>query len=119
MNSVVFTPETKQACVPVNADVNNEKSQHHIKYKPSSSGDAAPHVEHRAIDVPEAVSDALMDQVTTYTTTVTIVNGKKNITKTIATDVEDYIHSAPNACNPYLSWGGRFDSPDWVHFQLP
>lgn len=119
MNSVVYTPETKQACVPRNVDVNNEKSQHGITHQPSSSGDSAPHVEQRAIDVPEAVSDALMDQVTTYTTTYTIVNGQRVPIQTIASDVEDYMHSAPNACNPYLSWGGRFDSHDWVHFELP
>jgi hypothetical protein len=122
MNSVVFTPETKQACAPVNVDVNNEKAQHHIKYQPSSSGDAAPHVEHRAIDVPEAVSDALMDQVTTYTTTYITVNGQRTPIQEVASDVEDYMHSAtvnPPACNPNLSWGGRFDSHDWIHFELP
>ena len=119
MNSIVYTSETKQACAPRYTEVNNEKAQHGITHQPSSSGDAAPHVEQRAIDVPEAVSDALMDQVTTYTTTVTTVNGQDEFTKTIASDVEDYMHSAPNACNPNLSWGGRFDSHDWVHFQLP
>lgn len=119
MNSVVYTPEIKQACAPRNLEVNNEKAQHHIKYQPSSSGDSAPHVEHRAIDVPEAVIKALKDQVTTYTTTVTIINGQKKTTKTITSNVEDYMHSAPNACNPNLRWGGTFTPKDSVHFQLP
>lgn len=119
MNSVVYLPEIKQACAPINADINNEKSAHGITHQPSSSGDAAPHVEHRAIDVPEAVAKALMDQVTTYTTTYTIVNGQSIPTQEVASDVEDYMHSAPNACDANLSWGGRFDSYDYVHFQLP
>jgi hypothetical protein len=121
MNSVVFLPEIKQACVPVNVDVGNEKVQHGITHQPSSSGDAAPHVQHRAIDVPEAVANALMDQVTTYTTTT---NSTGDVTTTITGDVEDYMHSAtdnPPACDPNLSWGGRFKKPkrDPVHFQLP
>jgi hypothetical protein len=119
MNSVVYTPETKQACAPTYADVNNEKSQHGIDSPPSPSGRAAPHVEHRAIDVPRRVANALMEQVTTYTTTVTIVNGQRSSTQTVASDVEDYMHSAPNACDANLSWGGRFDPEDDVHFQLP
>ena len=122
MNSVVYTPETKQACVPVNVDIGNELKQHGITHQPSSSGDAAPHVQHRAIDVPEAVANALMDQVTTYTTTATIINGQKSSTQEVVGDVEDYMHSAtdnPPACDPNLRWGGRFDSYDYVHFQLP
>ena len=119
MNSVVYTPETKQACAPTYADVSNEKVQHGITHQPSSSGDAAPHVQHRAIDVPEAVANALMDQVTTETTTT---NSAGDVTTTITGDVEDYMHSAtvnPPACDPNLRWGGRFDSYDYVHFQLP
>ena len=119
MNSVVYLPEVKQACAPRNVEVNNEKAQHGITHQPSSSGDAAPHVEHRAIDVPEAVAKALMDQATTYTTTYITTNGQRTPIQEVASDVEDYMHSAPNACNPNLRWGGRFDSNDWVHFELP
>jgi hypothetical protein len=119
MNSVVYLPAVKQACAPRNVEINNEKAAHGITHQPSSSGDAAPHVEHRAIDIPEAVIKALKKQVTTYTTTVTIINGKKRITRTIASDVDDYMHSVPNACDANLSWGGRFNPVDPVHFQLP
>jgi len=122
MNSVVYTPETKQACAPRYVDVNNEITAHGIDSAPSPSGRAAPHVEHRAIDIPRRVAKALIDQVTTYTTTYTIVNGQRVPTRTIASDVEDYMHSAtdnPPACDSHMSWGGRFDPIDRVHFQLP
>jgi hypothetical protein len=119
MKSAAYTQEVKQACVPVNVAVNKEKIWHSIKYRPSSSGNAAPHVEHRAIDVPETVIGALIKKVTTYIYTNTRVNGKTKTTKTIARDVEDYMHSAPNACSSNLSWGGRFKPKDPVHFQLP
>jgi hypothetical protein len=68
MNSVVYLPEVKQACAPRNVEVSNEKAAHGIDSPPSPSGRAAPHVEHRAIDVPRRVAEALMDQATTYTT---------------------------------------------------
>jgi hypothetical protein len=122
MNSVVYTPETKQACAATYAAVNKEKAEHGITHQPSSSGEAAPHVERRAIDVPEAIAKTLIKQVTVYTTTYTKVNGKNVPTKTITSNVEDYIHSAtvnPPGCDSKISWGGLFKRYDPVHFQLP
>jgi hypothetical protein len=126
MNSLAYTPEylaaMKVACAQRKAEIDAEKQSHGIKHQPSSSGDAAPHVEHRAIDVPGAVVESLIKQVTLYTTTYPIINGKKTPVRTITSDVEDYIHSAtvnPPACDSRISWGGRFKNYDPVHFQLP
>jgi hypothetical protein len=119
MNSVVYTPETKQACAATYAAVLAEKQAHGIDAQPSSSGDEAPHVERRAIDVPRRIANALMDQVTIEATTVDSAGVE---TTTITSDVEDYIHSAtvnPPACDSNISWGGRFKHYDPVHFQLP
>ena len=122
MNSVVYTPEIKQACIQRKADVDSEKSRHGLDSQPSSSESKAPHVEHRAIDIPRSVSKELIKQVSIYTFTIIKVNGKNILKKTLTSDVEDYIHSAtvnPPACDSRISWGGRFNPVDRVHFQLP
>jgi hypothetical protein len=126
MNSLSFTPEysasMKQACAQRKLEIDKELSQHAIDSPPSPSGNAAPHVEHRVIDIPRGAAKALINQVTIYATTETIVNGIRKRKQVVTSDVEDYIHSAtvnPPACDSKISWGGRFDPIDRVHFQLP
>lgn len=119
MNGFVYTLETKQACAATYAAVLAEKQSHGIAAQPSSSGKEAPHVEHRAIDVPRRVANALMKQVTIESTTI---DSSGVETTTITSNVEDYIHSAtvnPPACDSKISWGGLFKRYDPVHFQLP
>jgi hypothetical protein len=122
MNSVVFTAETKLSCVQRKADMDTHKTLHKLKAEPSSAGKEAPHVERRAIDVPEAVAKALINQVTLYSTIYSTVNGKLKAKRVVVSTVEDYIHSAtvnPPACDSNLRWGGLFKKYDPVHFQLP
>jgi hypothetical protein len=122
MNSVVFPAETKPACMQRRAEVDGEKQQHKIKYQPSSAEEAAPHVERRAIDVPEAVAKSLINQVTVYSTIISRVNGKLKTKRVVTSNVEDYMHSAtvnPPACDSNIRWGGLFNRYDPVHFQLP
>lgn len=107
----------KLACAAVIAHV----ARHGIDSPPSQSGNDAPHVQGRAIDIPKDTAKALMRQ------TATIITMPKppgclpcidNVT--IISDVQDYVNSAtenPPACN--LRWGGRFTPVDKVHFQLP
>jgi hypothetical protein len=122
MQSFVYTEETKQACLQRKAEIDSELQKHAIDSQPSSSESKAPHVERRAIDIPRSIAKELIRQVTMYTTTTSIVNGRKVTTKTLTSDVEDYIHNAkinPPACDSKISWGGRFNPVDRVHFQLP
>jgi hypothetical protein len=119
MNGRVYTPEAMQACEATYVAVLDEKQSHGIVAQPSSSGDEAPHVERRAIDVSRRIANALMKQVTIKTTTVDSAGVK---TTTITSNVEDYIHSAtvnPPACDSKIKWGGLFKHYDPVHFQLP
>ncbi len=117
----VVSDVDKQACASVIANVDDEMKWHRIDSTPSSSGNLAPHVLGRAIDIPRDVIDAMMAQVTTPPT---IVKACLFCTPFMspASDVQDYINSAtvnPPACN--LQWGGRFKNPrpDPVHIQLP
>ena len=116
----VWLPGEEQACAAVIANVDNEMARHGIDSDPSSSGDKAPHVLRRAIDIPKSVSKALIAQAST-TNTVSMLPGCLSCTTvTMTGDVEDYVNSAtvnPPACN--LRWGGRFTPVDRVHFQLP
>jgi hypothetical protein len=127
MNSLSYTPENlaklRVACAQRQAEIDGEKVSHGIDSQPSSSGDEAPHVERRAIDVPRKVAKALIKQVTIYATTETIVNGVKKKKQVVTSDVEDYINSKTvnpsTSCTSYISWGGEFNPIDRVHFQLP
>ena len=117
----VVTDDGVQACAAVIADTNHEMGHHGITSLPSSRGKQAPHVERRAIDIPEDVVDALKGQVTTITT-MSILPGCLSCTIVITNDVQDYMRSAtvnPPACDSRLRWGGRFTPIDNVHFQLP
>lgn len=111
----------KQACAAVIVNVDSEMARHGIDSPPSSSGNVAPHVLGRAIDIPMDVVNAMMAQVTN--TTVVIPVNCFLFCMTIPVyigDVQDYVNSAtvnPPACN--LNWGGRFIPYDPVHYQLP
>ncbi|MCR4303586.1 MAG: hypothetical protein NUV63_05065 [Gallionella sp.] len=109
----------KQECAARITDVTNEMKHHGITSEPSKKEGDAPHVLGRAIDIPEAVAEALIAKVPT-TTTVPMLPGCLSCSMTIPYGVEDYINSAtvdPPACN--LRWGGLFKKYDPVHFQLP
>lgn len=121
MNGGAYTDEVKHACVQRKAEIDAHK-MHGLKSQPSSAGDAAPHVEHRAIDIPKKIIDSMTAQVNVYVYKMVKVNGKNILKKVLISDVEDYVHSAtinPPACDSMISWGGRFDPVDPVHFQLP
>jgi len=116
-----LSDEEKQKCASVIADVNVHKLRHGIVSEPSAADDKAPHVLGKAIDIPEAIANALIAKVTTYNTVTLLPNCSFCIPITvIASDVENYVKSAsinPPACN--VRWGGRFGRVDNVHFQLP
>lgn len=122
MNSAVYTPQIRQACASNYSSALAEKNLHGLKYAPAASKSSAAHVLDNAIDVPMRVIDDMTDQVTTEVTTIIKVNGKNVPVTTITSDIEDYMNSKTvnpsQECNssPYIYWGGRFNSPDWVHF---
>jgi len=107
----------KLACAAVIAHV----TRHGIDSPPSQSGNQAPHVLGRAIDIPKDTAKALKRQVATFITKPKPPGCLPcNDVITILGDVQDYVNSAtenPPACN--LRWGGRFAPVDKVHFQLP
>lgn len=120
----------KQACAARIAEVEAHMKFHQIKYRPSSKGGAAPHVQGNAFDVPEDVVNALMERVTMIRVKASIAKNHPGCISCmhipmVTGDVQDYINSAainPPACK--LDWGGRlFVNPstnkaDTVHFQL-
>jgi hypothetical protein len=120
----------KQACAARIAEVEAHMKFHQIKYRPSSKGGAAPHVQGNAFDVPEDVVNALMERVTMVRVKASIAKNHPGCISCmhipmVTGDVQDYINSAainPPACK--LDWGGRlFVNPstnkaDTVHFQL-
>lgn len=120
MNSLAYTPEyltaMRQACAQRKAEIDAEKKAHSLDYAPSASQGSADHVKLQAIDVSKGVVNKLIDRVTTYTTTYTMVNGIRKKKQVVASDVEDYLHSAPDACGSNVHWGGP--KPDNVHFYL-
>jgi hypothetical protein len=115
-----LTDAEKQVCAARIADVNVHKIRHGIVSEPSASDDKAPHVLGKAIDIPEAIANALIAKVTKYGTLTLLPNCPYCIPiTTITSDVESYVQSAtinPPACN--VRWGGNFGRVDNVHFQL-
>ena len=112
----------KQACAPIKAKVDAEMAKHRIIAPPSNKGSKAPHVLGKALDIDEAVVDALDDKVSNsiYITPLPPFCLFCQPVPVYIGDVQDYVNSAlvnPPACN--LRWGGRFTPYDPVHFQLP
>ncbi len=111
----------KHACTAVITDVDSHMARHDFDSPPSSSGNQAPHVNGRAIDIPKSVAKELMKKAAAFITIPKPLNCLPcKDTVTIIGDVQDYMNSTtdnPPACN--LRWGGRFTPVDKVHFQLP
>lgn len=125
MNSVVYTAETKQACVQRKAEVDAHKALHKLRERPSSAGDAAPHVERRAVDISLAIIDSMTAQVNVYTTRLVLVNGRYISQQVLTSGIEEYINSrsinpSPECdISPHIYWGGNFTpDDDPVHFQV-
>lgn len=121
-----WTDAEKLACAPTVAKVKAEMDKHKITWAPSNSGPDAPHVLRKAIDIDEAVVDAMDEKVsdTTFVMPVNCFLFCMPIPVYIG-DVQDYVNSPlvnPPPCK--LRWGGRFkdqygnDKPDPVHFDL-
>ena len=121
-----LTDIQKQSCAAEIADVDAHLKHHGKITTPSRRGSEAPHVLGNAIDIPEAVVEALKARVsdTTFITPSYCLFCIPPIPVYIG-DVEDYVNSSlvnPPACK--LRWGGLFVDkngkpiPDRVHFQL-
>ena len=119
-DSPTWSDTEKQACAPIVAKVEAEMAKHKIVGKPSNSGDQAPHVQRKAIDIDEAVVDAMDAKVseTTFIVPLYCLFCPPGYPVYIG-DVQDYVNNAllnPPPCN--LRWGGRFRNYDGVHFDI-